>query len=154
APVEIPDLQRFVLAAADEPPSVGADGQAGDRPGVALQGEQRRTLAGVPHPERPVVAAADDLPAIGTQRHTAYRAPVTPECEDLAPFLGVLDRHLVTPGGEKSFAILAPGNAGGRAHGTRSGFWLAVEPGPEAAKLQVAEVPLAGFQALDRSGPI
>ena len=70
----VPDLQRFISAAADDPLPVRAETHARDTFGVSFKCECFLAGLGIPDPHRVVFAAADDPLPIGAETHVGDRS--------------------------------------------------------------------------------
>src|SRR5262249_35860357 len=100
AAASVPEPERLVLAAGEDPPAVGREGDALGAAGVAFQAEQLPTRAHLPDDDgrlaagRPPVVYHAAAPgrnrplAVGRERHGADRLRVPLKSADLRPALG------------------------------------------------------------------
>src|SRR5262249_11482526 len=79
---DIPELQRPVIAAADEARAVGAEGDADDLSAVAPEGPDLGARCHVPELECVVIARRGEDPAVGTDLHPEHGGRVSLEAED------------------------------------------------------------------------
>src|SRR5262249_14251930 len=88
----IPNPHRLVPTDRDQPLSIRAEQEAGDKGGVATKGKYFVARRRVPEPHRLVHAGRGQALAVGTERH-AEDARVAHECEESLPGLHVIDAY-------------------------------------------------------------
>src|SRR5215210_4475107 len=116
---QVPDLHRLVAAPGVQPPTVGAERQAADQPGVPAEAPHQLPGPAVPDLDRTVLPPGGDPPAGGVraERHRVHVPAVPPEGAALQLPAGLhvpdLDRVLRPPGRQPP-AVRAEGDVQAR----------------------------------------
>src|SRR5882762_6357281 len=87
----VPDFDRVIAAAGDQPFAVRAEGQAADEAGVAAEGADQVAGLAVPDPHRTVLPRRRQPPAVGAEGHRVDVPAVSPESPQLPARLHVPD---------------------------------------------------------------